>query len=626
MSEGTELGKAYVQIVPSAKGMKGAMTKAMNGEAKSAGEKSGLKISSLIKKAIVGAGIGLALKKTLDIGGDLQQSYVGGLETLYGDAAEAARKYADEAYKAGISMNTYSEQAVSFGAALKSAYGGDVKLAAEAANTAIMDMADNSAKMGTDIGSVQTAYQGFAKQNYTMLDNLKLGYGGTKTEMERLLKDAEKLTGIKYDINNLGDVYSAIHAVQEDLGLAGVAAHEASETFSGSMGAMKAAAENFMGNLMLGQNIEESMSGLVETSSTFLFKNLIPAVGNIFKSLPAAAGTFIKTGIPELINSGKELITGLITGAQEKIPEITTKVTELIPQITETISSKGSELLEKGRELIGQLGEGIASKGPDLLAKGGEIVVNLANGVLQSIPSLLAKGSEMISGLVSYLADNLPKFAEKGGEILKNLASGFVSNLPSIISAAAKFGVTLLGNILKLGGSLLKAGGTLIMNLVKGLGGSALSLVSSAAGKIKETLLKPIEAGKEKIKGIVDAIKNFFNFRIKFPHIPLPHFSVTPAGWKIGDLLEGKLPKLGITWNADAVSTPKLFKNATLFGAGETSDEIMYGRSNLLKDIKEATGERPINYNFYVTVDGAEDPEEWADKFVRRLKMDMRTA
>lgn len=626
MPEGTELGKAFIQIVPSAKGIKGSTTKLLSGESKEAGEKSGLKIASFMKKAIVGAGIGLALKKSLDIGGALQQSYMGGVDTLYGDAADTVRSFADEAYKAGISMNTYSEQAVSFGAALKSAYGGDVKLAAEAANTAIMDMADNSAKMGTDIGSVQTAYQGFAKQNYTMLDNLKLGYGGTKTEMERLLTDAEKLSGVKYDINNLGDVYDAIHVIQEDLGLTGVAAKEASETFSGSFGAMKAAAENLMGNLMLGQNVDESMSALVESASTFLLKNLIPAVGNIFKSLPAAAGAFIRTGVPELINGGKSLINGIITGAQEKIPEIAAKASEMIPKIAEAVSSKGSELLSKGGELIARLGEGISSKGPDLLAKGGEIVVNLANGVLQSIPSLLAKGSEMISGLVSYISDNLPKFAEKGGEILKNLASGFVNNLPSIIAAAAKFGVTLIGNILKLGGSLLKAGGTLIGDLVKGLGGSALSLVRSAASKIKETLLKPIEAGKEKIKDIVDKIKGFFSFKIKFPHIPLPHFSITPAGWKIGDLLDGKLPKLGITWNKKAMDQPQMFSGATLFGAGEAGDEILYGRNNLIKDIKEATGDRPINNTFYITVDGSENPEDFADRLVRRLKMDMRTA
>ena len=161
-----------------------------------------------------------------------------------------------------------------------------------------MDMTDNAAKMGTPLQSIQDAYQGFAKQNYTMLDNLKLGYGGTKAEMERLLSEAEKLSGQKYDISNLGDVYEAIHVIQDDLGLVGVAAGEAATTFSGSLAAMKAAGENLLGNLMLGENISKSMQDLVTTSTTFLFNNLIPAVGRIFASLPEAIGTAITTGLP----------------------------------------------------------------------------------------------------------------------------------------------------------------------------------------------------------------------------------------------------------------------------------------------------------------------------------------
>lgn len=176
---GTTLGTAYVQIVPSAKGIKGSISDVLGGEAEAAGTDAGSKIGSFAKKAIAAAAIGTAVvagvKVAMDEGSKLQQSYFGGLDTLYGEAADAARNYAREAAAAGISMNDYSEQAVSFGAALKSAYGGDTTKAINAANTAIMDMADNSAKMGTDIESVQMAYQGFAKQNYTMLDNLKLG-------------------------------------------------------------------------------------------------------------------------------------------------------------------------------------------------------------------------------------------------------------------------------------------------------------------------------------------------------------------------------------------------------------------------------------------------------------------
>ena len=190
-----DIATAYVQVVPTTKGIKQALTDEISGS----GDSAGLQLGNKLKNALIAAGIGTAIGKifstALSAGGDLQQSF-GGLDTIYGDASEAAKQYAAEAAKAGISANQYAEQAVSFGASLKQAFGGDTAAAVEAANTAIMDMADNSAKMGTDITAVQTAYQGFAKQNYTMLDNLKLGYGGTKTEMERLLKDAQELSGV----------------------------------------------------------------------------------------------------------------------------------------------------------------------------------------------------------------------------------------------------------------------------------------------------------------------------------------------------------------------------------------------------------------------------------------------
>ena len=214
MAEGTELAKAYVQIIPSAQGIKGKITEALGGEAEGAGKSAGLKIAGAIKAAIVAAGIGKVVKDALNEGAALQQS-IGGVETLFKESADVVRKYANEAYEtAGLSANAYMEQVTSFSASLLQSLGGDTRQAADAANQAIIDMSDNANKMGTDISSIQNAYQGFAKANYTMLDNLKLGYGGTKEEMERLLADAQKLTGIKYDIGNLNDVYGAIHAIQ----------------------------------------------------------------------------------------------------------------------------------------------------------------------------------------------------------------------------------------------------------------------------------------------------------------------------------------------------------------------------------------------------------------------------
>ena len=217
-SNGTQLAQQYVQIIPSANGIKGSISNLLGGEASDAGEKSGgllgNNLISTAKKIIATAGIGKAFIDTISAGGALQQS-IGGIETLFKDSAGTVEQYASQAYKTtGLSANAYMEQATSFAASLVSSLGGDTAKAAESANTALTDMADNSNKMGTSMESIQMAYQGFAKQNYTMLDNLKLGYGGTKTEMQRLLSDAQKITGVKYDISNLNDVYTAIHVIQ----------------------------------------------------------------------------------------------------------------------------------------------------------------------------------------------------------------------------------------------------------------------------------------------------------------------------------------------------------------------------------------------------------------------------
>ena len=321
-----DIGKAYVQIIPKAEGISGQIEDLLSdGAAKggeAAGKSAGSSMLSAIKKVAVAAGIGKIFADTLNAGADLQQSF-GGLDTLYGDAADTAKEYAYQAAAMGISANDYAEQAVSFGAALKSAFGGDVVKAADAADMAISDMADNAAKMGTPVENLQNAYQGFAKGNYTMLDNLKLGYGGTKTEMERLLADAEKLSGQDYNIDNLGDVYEAIHVIQEDLGLTGVAAQEASETFSGSFASMKAVAQNLMADLALGKDIRPQLYALAGTVKTFLVNNLLPMIGNIVKQIPtflAMLPQFIADMVPELIASAGDIVSGLATGIVNNIP------------------------------------------------------------------------------------------------------------------------------------------------------------------------------------------------------------------------------------------------------------------------------------------------------------------
>ncbi|WP_083970747.1 phage tail protein [Streptococcus pneumoniae] len=315
----TELGKAYVQIIPSAKGISGMIQKEMGGEVASAGvsagESLGSKMMGAVSGVIAAAGIGKAIGVSINEGAALQQS-LGGVETLFKDSADKVKGFANEAYKTtGLSANAYMENVTGFSASLLQSLGGDTDKAAETANMAMIDMSDNANNMGTSMESIQLAYQGFAKQNYTMLDNLKLGYGGTKQEMQRLLADAEKLTGVKYDINNLSDVYSAIHAIQENLDITGTTAREAATTFTGSFESMKSAAQNVLGKLSLGEDIQPALQALMETTSTFLFENLIPMIGNILKQIPILILGGIKGVFSGIFGEGLGSIMGSIVTA-----------------------------------------------------------------------------------------------------------------------------------------------------------------------------------------------------------------------------------------------------------------------------------------------------------------------
>ena len=315
----TELGKAYVQIIPSAKGISGMIQKEMGGEVASAGvsagESLGSKMMGAVSGVIAAAGIGKAIGASINEGAALQQS-LGGIETLFKGSADKVKGFANEAYKTtGLSANAYMENVTGFSASLLQSLGGDTDKAAETANMAMIDMSDNANKMGTSMESIQLAYQGFAKQNYTMLDNLKLGYGGTKQEMQRLLSDAEKLTGVKYDMNNLSDVYSAIHAIQENLDITGTTAREAATTFTGSFESMKAAAQNVLGKLSLGEDIKPALQALMETTSTFLFGNLIPMIGNILKQIPTLILGGIKGIFSGIFGEGLGSIMGGIVTA-----------------------------------------------------------------------------------------------------------------------------------------------------------------------------------------------------------------------------------------------------------------------------------------------------------------------
>ena len=518
-----DIGKAYVQIIPKAEGISEKISSSLGGGAQSAGESTGKSIGtslvSSLKGIIVAAGIGTMIKDSLEAGGNLQQSF-GGLETIYGEAAEGAKKYAYEAQKAGISANDYAEQAVSFGASLKQAFEGDTTQAVEAANTAIMDMTDNAAKMGTPIESIQNAYQGFAKQNYTMLDNLKLGYGGTKSEMERLLADAQELSGVEYNIDNLGDVYEAIHVIQEDLGLTGVAAAEAEGTFTGSMDAMKAAAENLMANLALGQDITEPLAQLMDSAQAFILGNLAPMIGNIAAALPdlvSGLGTFIITGLniaannaDAIVQQGIEIVSQLALAIVEAVPYIADAALNLVVALGQafvntdwatvgnnimnslknSLSLAAGEILGADTSTIKGFMDGITRSLPQVLQTGVEIITNVVNGILQAYPQILTVAGNIVTQFAGFILQNAPTVLTAGANLLVNLITGIANNLPQIVSTAMdvvlNFARTILDNLPQ----ILQAGVEIIIKLADGV----ISAIPQIILAMAEICLKIVDA------------------------------------------------------------------------------------------------------------------------------------
>lgn len=395
---GTELAKAYVQIIPSADGIKGKLTSALGGEASAAGDSAGLSIGSAIKKAIAAAGIGTALKSAISEGANLQQS-LGGIETLFKDSADIVIKNAQNAYKtAGLSANEYMESVTSFSASLLQGLAGDTNKAATVADMALTDMSDNANKMGTSMELIQNTYQGFAKQNYTMLDNLKLGYGGTKTEMQRLLADATKLSGVQYDMSNLSDVYEAIHVIQEEMGITGTTAKEAASTFSGSLASMKSAFSNVLGNLSLGEDIGPSLSALSETVFTFVAGNLVPMVGNILSSLPEvldSAFSMAIRGLNLMANNADVFVQNGI----ELLGQLATGIISALPYLAEAAVNIGASL-------------GTAIINTDWLSVATEFVQSLRDAIGISIGEIFGADDTMVNELFGFIIDGISGVAQ----------------------------------------------------------------------------------------------------------------------------------------------------------------------------------------------------------------------
>lgn len=456
---GIELAKAYVQIIPSAQGIGGQIKKELGGEVEPAAEETGVsagqKLFGAIKKIAAAAGIGKVIKDSIVAGADLEQS-IGGIETLFKESADQVIANAKRAYQtAGMSANDYMELTTSFSASLLSSLGNDTAKAADVADMAMTDMSDNANKMGTNMEDIKNAYQGFAKQNYTMLDNLKLGYGGTQNEMKRLLEDARKITGVTYDIDNLADVYQAIHVIQGELDITGTTAKEAASTISGSLNAMKAAYQNVMGNLALGEDIGPSLNALKETAVTFVRDNLLPAAVNVVSALPTALVSLAAQLAAPMLHAGVQAVLSLAAGLTSAIPELLREATKALEGIVNAIITGVPVLINAGMLLLNGLAQGLLEVVPELLAALPGIVDNLTTtlaaflpqfisavnllvmGVVQALPTaiqqIVAVLPTLIDSLINVLLTLMPEIVDAGLALL----SALVADLPEIISAVA---------------------------------------------------------------------------------------------------------------------------------------------------------------------------------------------
>lgn len=506
MPNGNTVASAYVQIVPSAEGIKGSITQALGGEASSAGESLGSTLVGKIKGVIAAAGIGAAIGKTLTEGAALEQS-IGGVETLFKDSADTIKQYAAQAYStAGVSANSYMEQATSFSATLLQGLGEDTAAAAKYADMAIVQMSDNANKMGTDIGAIQYAYQGFAKDNFTMLDNLKLGYGGTQSEMARLINESGVLgDSVKVTAQTVKDVpfykiIEAIGVIQDKLEITGTTANEAATTFSGSFASMQAAASNFMGALMLGQDLQPALNGLATTVTTFLVGNLLPAIWNILSAFPSALVTFVQTLVPQLIaamqqnfpnlmTTGTEMLQSIGSGLVQGIPNFLAQALPMLLQFTGTLRANFGQIVDAGIDLLLNLAQGIANAMPTLIEYVPQIVSNVAGLINDNAPKILQAGVQIIITLVSGLIQSIPTI---------------IANMPAIIKAITDT-ITAV-NWISLGATVVTSIGKGLVSMAGGLKNFMQSTLSGALDIIKSLPKQALQWGKDLISGFVKGI------------------------------------------------------------------------------------------------------------------------
>ena len=522
------------------------------------------------------------------------EQLVGGVETLFGTGGMNVEEYAkkvgkavddvivewtnldttqedvlynaEQAYKtAGISANEYMSTISSFAASLKqSMVGYDPQDIAKAADQAVIDMADNANKMGTEMGLIQSAYQGFAKQNYTMLDNLKLGYGGTKKEMERLLKDAEKFSGVKYDINNLADVYSAIHVIQNELDITGTTAKESEGTISGSINSLKASFDNFLNGSGSPEQLSETIINVLNNISGAITK-LAPNILNGVVSL-------IRTLLPQVV----KLIIDLVPQLLDAITDLIDQVFDLVSQDTDAITDTITTLLTKGIEFI-------VENLPKILEIALILIETLAKGLIENLPMIIDSALQLLFSIIDTILDHLDDIIDLAIDLIITLATGLIEALPKLIAKVPEI-ITKLVNALtkpEMLLKILKASLTLIVELAKGLIEALpelFKIVPTLISNIKDEFVKRIKEtdwlklGQDIIKGICDGFGKIGNY-------------ITNKVNDVKDEITNKFKKIFGIASPSKLMRDTIGKNLSL-GIGEGIEE---GIPDILKDVQKTT-------------------------------------
>lgn len=509
--------------------------------------------SSAIAEAVNGLkNLGAAV---LNVGKQAIEAYsqneqlVGGVQTLFKDSAGIVQDYANNAYKAaGMSANEYMNTVTSFSASLIQSLGGDTKAAAELGNTAVQDMSDNANKMGTDISSIQQTYQSLARGNYAMLDNLKLGYGGTKAEMERLMSDAEKLTGEHYTIGDFGDTVKAIHAVQTQMGITGTTAKEASTTIEGSMNAMKASWQNLLAGMSdSGANMNGLIANLVDSVNTFA-GNIMPRLAPLINGMVTAAVQLLPQAVSMITNQLLPLITAqipsIVSGLSQVVqaivaalPQIMSALAAALPQIVQALLTLLPQLIGAGMQMLTSLIQGITEALPTLIAMlptivqqvasvvlanlpliiqaGVQLLIALTNGLVEALPQLIQMLPGIVMQITDVLLDNLPLLVTAGIQILIALIRGITQAIPQLIAMLPQIVMQIVRTLSAHLPAILSTGLQMMIQLaagiVRGIGNvvsGAMSVVSSIVGALRQAPSMVLDVGANIVRGLWQGIKN----------------------------------------------------------------------------------------------------------------------